>query len=120
MGWRAWTTSCLVAALAGVLAGAVYVAATGTFDPRPATAASLPGPNEQTASGRPAPTAAPPATAAPQDTSTASKAHEGKAKKPGAKEGTAKAPKAKSKAAKASPKGEVKSGGKKASGKRQK
>ena len=105
MGWRGWRTSCLVAALAGVLTGAVYVAATGTLDlSKPAGAAALPAPSEQAASaapiGRLAPPAVSPAASASHKTSTGSKTDGRRAKKP--KE---------SKAAKTASTGEIEEGG---------
>ena len=126
MVWRAWMTSCLVAALAGVLAGAVYAAATGSFDlPPRAGAGALPSPSEPAGSAAPigglAPAVVSAAAAASHDTSTGSKADDRKAKEPKAKEGRAKGPKVKEpKAAKAT-RGEIKKGGgKKASGNKQK
>ena len=48
MGWGSWATSGLALGLAGVLAGAGYVAATSDFDaPPPVAAAALPTPGEQ-------------------------------------------------------------------------
>ena len=118
MGWRGWRTSCLVAALAGVLTGAVYVAATGTLDlSKPAGAAALPAPSEQAASaapiGRLAPPAVSPADSASHKTSTRSKADGRKAKKPKQSK--------ESKAAKTASTGEIEEGGgKKAVGKKPK
>lgn len=121
MGWRGWRTSCLVAALAGVLTGAVYVAATGTFDlSKPAGAAALPAPSEQAASAAPIGGLAPPAVSsaasASHKTSTGSKADGRKAKKPKESKESKE-----SKAAKTASTGEIEEGGgKKAVGKKPK
>jgi hypothetical protein len=97
MSWRKWTTTCLVAAVLGVLIGAVCTAVTGSFDaPASSSPSALPVPIEsvapQTPIGRFAP--ATPLRAANTNPHKASPPSRAK----GQKESKAKPPKVKHKA----------------------